>query len=51
MTIPIQGALLIAIFAATTAITELAGAASLGTAMGVGQIAFAVALVTLLLRR
>lgn len=51
MTIPVQGVLLIAIFAATTAIAELAGAANLGTAMGVGQIAFAVALVTLLLRR
>jgi len=51
MTVPIQGALLVAIFAATTAIAELAGAANLGTAMGVGQIAFAIALVTFLLRR
>jgi hypothetical protein len=51
VTIPIQGALLLAVFAATTAIAELAGAANLGTAMGIGQIAFAIALVTLLLRR
>ena len=46
-----QAALLIGIFAVVTAIAELAGAANLGTAAGIGQIAFAVALVALLLRR
>ena len=39
------------VFAAATGLAELAGAANLGTAMGFGQIAFAIALVTLLLRR
>jgi len=39
------------VFAATTAIAELAGAANLGTAMGIGQIAFALTLIWLLLRR
>ncbi len=51
MSLPLQGALLLAVFAVTTAIAELAGAANLGTAMGIGQIAFAIALVWLLLKR
>ena len=51
MSLPIQAALLLAVFAVTTAIAALAGAANLGTAMGIGQIAFAIALVALLLRR
>lgn len=51
MTLPLQAALLLAIFAVATAIAELAGAANLGTAMGVGQVAFAIALMVLLLRR
>jgi hypothetical protein len=38
-------------FAAGTLIAELAGAANLGTAMTFGQIAFAIAVVGLLLRR
>jgi hypothetical protein len=50
-TLPLQAAFLLAIFAATTAIAQLAGAADLGTAMGIGQIAFAIALMALLLRR
>jgi hypothetical protein len=37
-------------FAAVTAIAELAGAANLGTAMGFGQVAFALVLVALILR-
>jgi hypothetical protein len=37
-------------FAAVTAIAELAGAANLGTAIGIGQIAFAAVLVAMLLR-
>jgi len=46
-----QVALLVAVFAVVTAIAELAGAANLGTALGIGQIAFVAALVALLLRR
>ena len=38
-------------FAAVTLLAELAGAANLGTALGVGQIAFAAAVVFVLLRR
>lgn len=50
-TLPIQALALLAVFAVTTAIAELAGAANLGTAMGIGQVAFVIALVYLLLRR
>lgn len=42
---------LAAIFAITTALAELAGAANLGTAMAFGQLAFAIAVVLLILRR
>ena len=45
-----QTALLGAAFAAGVGIAELAGTASLGVAFGVGQIAFTLALVALLLR-
>jgi hypothetical protein len=41
---------LIGVFAVTAAIAELAGAANLGVALGVGQVAFAIALVVVLLR-
>ena len=51
MTLRVQVAVLVAVFSLTTAIAELAGATNLGTALGIGQIAFAVALVWLLLRR
>jgi hypothetical protein len=51
MTVPVQAALLLAVFASTTAIALAAGAANLGTAMGIGQIAFAIMLVWLLLKR
>jgi hypothetical protein len=51
MTVPLQAALLAAVFAATSALALLAGAANLGTALGIGQIAFAIVLVWLLLRR
>jgi hypothetical protein len=51
MTLPVQAATLLAVFAAITAIALAAGAANLGTAMGIGQIAFAIALVWLLLKR
>jgi hypothetical protein len=40
----------IVVFVAVTAIAELAGAANLGVAAGIGQIAFAVALLGLILR-
>jgi len=43
-------AVLAAVFAVTAGIAELAGAANLGVALGVGQVAFAIALVVLLLR-
>ena len=39
----------IAAFAAGVGIAELAGAVNLGTAFGIGQIAFAIALVAVLL--
>jgi hypothetical protein len=51
MTLPIQAALLVGVFAATTSISLASGAANLGTAMGIGQIAFAIVLIWLLLRR
>jgi len=51
MTLPVQAATLLGAFAATTAIALAAGAANLGTAMGIGQIAFAIVLVWLLLKR
>jgi hypothetical protein len=41
---------LIAVFAVTVGIAELAGAANLGVALGIGQVAFAIALVVVLLR-
>lgn len=43
-------AILLAVFAVTAAIAELAGAANLGVALGIGQVAFAIALVVVLLR-
>jgi hypothetical protein len=45
-----QVAILVAVFALTTLIAELAGAVNLGTALGIGQIAFAIALIVVLLR-
>jgi hypothetical protein len=47
---PASIAMLVAVFAASTAAAELLGAANLGTALGVGQIAFGLALIALLLR-
>jgi hypothetical protein len=46
-----EAAALVAVFAAVTGIAEAAGAANLGTALGIGQIGFAIALVALLLTR
>jgi hypothetical protein len=43
-------AILIAVFAIAVGVAELAGAANLGVAFGVGQIALALALIVLLTR-
>ena len=51
MSLVAQLAILVAVFAVVTLIAELAGAANLGTAMGIGQLAFTAAAVALLLRR
>jgi hypothetical protein len=47
----LQVAFLVAVFAVVTLVAELAGAANLGVALGVGQVAFAIAVVYLLVRR
>jgi hypothetical protein len=47
----VQIAFAVGVFTAVTLIAELAGAANLGVALGIGQIAFAIAVVYLLLRR
>jgi uncharacterized membrane protein HdeD (DUF308 family) len=47
----VQLAFLAVVFAITVLVAELAGAANLGVALGIGQIAFAIAVVYLLLRR
>lgn len=46
-----QTAFLVGVVVVTTLVAELAGAANLGVALGIGQIAFAIALVTLMLTR
>lgn len=50
-TTALQAALLAAVFLAGTGLALLAGATNTGTAMGIGQIAFTIVLVWLLLRR
>jgi hypothetical protein len=40
----------VAVFAVVSLIAELAGAANLGVALGVGQVAFAIALVAVILK-
>ena len=47
----IDAAALVALFLAVTGLAELLGAANLGTAAGIGQIAFLLGLVYVLLRR
>jgi hypothetical protein len=44
-------AILAAVFLAAVGVAELAGAANLGVAIGVGQVAFAIALALVLVRR
>jgi len=51
MSLAAQVALLFAVLAVVTGVALLAGAANLGTALGIGQVAFALALVALLLKR
>jgi hypothetical protein len=46
-----QAAVLLAVLAAVTLIAEAAGAANLGVALGIGTIAFAIALMYIVLRR
>jgi hypothetical protein len=48
--LPVQLLTLAGAFAGATLVAELAGAENLGTALAFGQIAFAIALVALLLR-
>jgi hypothetical protein len=45
-----QVGLLVAVFAVVSAIAELAGAANLGVALGIGVIAFAIALVVVIVK-
>ena len=51
MTLALQLLVALGAFPAVTALAELAGAANLGTALGIGQVAFAAVLVALILRR
>ncbi len=51
MSLPAQVAILVAVQAAVTGIALAAGAANLGTALGIGQVAFTLVLMILLLRR
>jgi uncharacterized membrane protein HdeD (DUF308 family) len=47
----VQIAFLAAVFGVVVLLAELAGAANLGVALGIGQIAFAIAVMYVLLRR
>ena len=49
--LPAQIAILVAVVGIVTVIAELAGAANLGVALGLGTIAFTIALMYLILRR
>jgi len=51
MSLSAQIATLAAALAAVTCLALAAGAANLGTALGIGQTAFAIVLIALLLRR
>ena len=51
MRLPAQLLVAFVTFAAVAGVAELAGATNLGTALGIGQIAFAAAVVALLIRR
>lgn len=45
-----QAGILVAVFAITSLIADLAGAANLGVALGVGQICFGIALVAVIVK-
>jgi len=45
-----QAGILVAVFAVVSLIADLVGAANLGVALGVGQIAFAIALVAVIVK-
>ena len=45
-----QAAILLAVFAVVSLVAELAGAANLGVALGIGSIAFSIALVFVIVR-
>jgi hypothetical protein len=45
-----QAGILVAVFAVVSLIADLAGAANLGVALGIGQIAFAIALVAVIVK-
>jgi hypothetical protein len=49
--LPGEIAFLVAVFAVTALVAKVAGAANLGVALGIGQVAFVIALVAVLLRR
>ncbi len=51
MSLPAQIAVLMAVLVAVTGLALAAGAANLGTALGIGQVVFTLALIALLLRR
>ena len=51
MSLPLKVAILAGVFAVTTLLAELAGAANLGTSMGIAQVAFTAVLIALLLKR
>ena len=51
MRIAINVSIPLGVFAVTAALAQLLGAANLGVALGIGQIAFAIAAVFVLLRR
>ena len=51
MSLPVQVGLLALLFGLTTGVAELAGAANLGTSLGIAQVVFTAALVGLLLKR
>jgi len=46
-----QALLAVAVFAVVTGLAALAGAANLGTALGIGQLAFILVVIALVLRR
>ncbi|MEA2361975.1 MAG: hypothetical protein QOD71_1120 [Thermoleophilaceae bacterium] len=45
-----QAGILVAVFAIVSLVADLAGAANLGVALGIGQVAFAIALVAVILK-